>query len=683
MNAIDVAGSGASAPPHFQGPASAPRSEDEEISWVRQHGLLVTTALTGVFLASGWLLGTLGLISDTTQLVLYVLTYLFGGTYATYKAITALLDWHVDIDLLMVTAAIGAATIGGWAEGGILLFLFSLGNALEHYALGRTHRAVRALMELSPDDATVLRDGQEARVAVHDLAIGDIVVVRPGERIPVDASVVSGSSTIDESAITGESIAVAKAVGDGVFAGTMNGHGALRLRVDRPAQESTLAKIIRIVEEARQQKSRTQRFTDAFEGPYAIGVIVASAMLVAIPVLFFGQEFQPMFYRAMILLVVASPCALIISTPASILSALANAARMNVLFKGAAHLENTGVVDVVVFDKTGTLTYGKPRVTDVVAMSGYSERDLLYYAAAVERLSEHPLGDAVVNYADKTGIPRVPDEEIVDLEAVPGRGIRATIQGSPVRIGNEAMLEYEGIPLSTAARAAADELREAGKTTMYVATDQVLGVIAVADVIRPAAPAVMTELKRLGIKKTMILTGDNERAARAIARQVGIDDFRAGLLPEQKLEVIRELEASGHTVAMVGDGVNDAPALATATVGVAMGAAGTDVALETADVILMADDLTKLPYAIELSRRARRTIVQNLTFALAVIVILVIFTLLGHVPLPVGVIGHEGSTIIVVANGLRLLRVSNHTRFAVPAIPTGRARQAMESTAGE
>ncbi len=657
--------------------------QEEEQSWLYQHSLMIATVLTGIFLSLGWVLGMLDLISDRTQLIFYVLTYLFGGTYATYTAIKELLQKHVDIDLLMVTAAIGAATIGGWAEGGVLLFLFSLGNALEHYALGRTHRAVRALMEMSPDEATVLRDDEEVQVPVEQLAIGDIVITRPGERVPVDGTVRSGSSSIDESAITGESIGVEKAAGDSVFAGTVNGNGYLRIRVDRPSTETTLSKIIRIVEEARGQQSRAQRFTDRFEGPYAIGVIVASALLVIIPVLALGRDFDDMFYRAMTLLVVASPCALIISTPASILSALANAARMNVLFKGAVHLENAGVVDVVAFDKTGTLTEGKPRVTDVVPETGVSEHDLLRYAAAVERMSEHPLADAIVSYADRSGVEPIPDDQTTDLEAVTGRGIRATVEGSPVRIGNEAMLEFDGISVPTEIRQRVDRFREAGKTVMYVARDRILGVVAVADVIRPDAPAVVQALKRLGVARTMILTGDNELAAQAIAREVGIDDWRAGLLPEEKLEVIRELEEAGHTVAMVGDGVNDAPALATATVGVAMGAAGTDVALETADVVLMADDLKRLPYAIELSRRARRTIRQNIAFALSVIVVLVIFTLAGQVPLPVGVIGHEGSTIIVVLNGLRLLRTTGFETLAMEAERAPAPRQPVGVGGGE
>lgn len=645
--------------------ASEPKHDSgEEESWWQENQLMVMAVLTAVFLALGWGLGALGLISHTVQLGFYVLTYLAGGTFATRSAIEAILKGHVEVDLLMVLAAIGAATIGGWVEGGILLFLFSLGNALEHFALGRTHRAIRSLMELSPEDALVVRDGVERRVPVEDLVIGDVVVVRPSERIPADARVISGESSVDQSPITGESIPVGKLPGDNVFAGTINGHGLLRLSVERVAHESTLAKIIRVVEEARGQKSATQRFTDRFEGAYAIGVIGISALTFLLPMLLFGTgEFHTWFYRAMTLLVVASPCALVISTPASILSALANGARQGILFKGAVHLENTGVLNAIAFDKTGTLTVGRPRVTDVVPWPGIDESELLSIAAAVERLSEHPLGTAVVQYAESNGFGTLIDEgDITDLQSMPGRGVRAQLHGRTIRIGNDALFENDGITLPPALREEADLLREAGKTTMYVVADeQPLGVIGVADVIRSVAPSVIAELHRLGIEKTILLTGDNERAARAIARQVGIDEWRAGLLPEEKLDAIRELQQAGVKVAMVGDGVNDAPALATATLGIAMGAAGTDVALETADVVLMSDDLTKLPYAVELSRRARRIIMQNLTFALGVIVLFSFGAVIGLVPLPVGVIAHEGGTILVVTNGLRLLR------FARPA----------------
>ncbi len=658
--------------------SSHPRGEmEEEESWWDEHKLMVLAAVTAIFLMNGWGLGALGLIPHNVQLGFYVLTYLAGGTYATIDAIKALRHGSVEVDLLMVVAAIGAATIGGWVEGGILLFLFSLGNALEHFALGRTHRAIRSLMELSPEDALVVRDGEERRIPVEELVIGDVVVVRPSERIPADAEVISGESSVDQSPITGESIPVGKMAGDNVFAGTINGHGLLRLRVDRVAHESTLAKIIRIVEEARGQKSATQRFTDRFEGAYAIAIMCASVVTFTIPMLIFGtHEFHTWFYRAMTLLVVASPCSLVISTPASILSALANGARQGILFKGAVHLENAGTITAVAFDKTGTLTLGRPRVTDVMPWTGVDEREMLSIAAAVERLSEHPLGMAVVQYAESNGFGGLIDEgDISNLQSVPGRGVRASVQGRVIRIGNDALFESEGMSLPEALRDQANVYRENGKTTMYVmADDAPLGVIGVADVIRPVAPAVIKELHRIGVKKTILLTGDNERAARAIAKQVGIDEWRAGLLPEEKLDVIRELQEAGVKVAMVGDGVNDAPALATATLGIAMGAAGTDVALETADVVLMSDDLTKLPYAVELSRRARRIITQNMTFALSVIFFFSMGAVVGLVPLPVGVIAHEGGTILVVMNGLRLLR------FVKPAISkvTGTPALAME-----
>jgi Zn2+/Cd2+-exporting ATPase len=644
--------------------APAPQREQGEEGLYERYHLAVATALTGVFLALGWGLGALGLIDARAQVALYLLAYLTGGTYAAAGALHALfVERTIDVDLLMVGAAIGAAVIGHWPEGGILLFLFSLGNTLEHYAMGRTYRAIRALMKLSPEDALLVRDGagsREERVPVAALRLDDVVLVKPGERVPVDGVVLSGTSAVDQAAITGESVPVGKAAGDGVFAGTINGHGALRVRVTRLAEESTLAKIIKIVEEARAQKSAAQRFTDAFEGRYAGGIILLATLVAVVPWLLFDQPFAAMFYRAMVLLVVASPCALVISTPASTLSALANAARQGILFKGAVHLENAGVVRAVAFDKTGTLTLGRPRLTDVVALPGVDEAELLTRAASVERLSEHPLAQAVVGGAHERGLAL---RDAGDLRAITGRGVRATLGRETLLIGNEALFAAEGLAIPPAASEAAARLREDGKTAMYIGAlgacgrqGGVLGVLAVADTVRPVAREVVAALKRLGVARTVMLTGDNERAARAIARQAGIDEVRAGLLPEEKVAVVKELLARHGAVAMVGDGVNDAPALATATIGVAMGAAGSDVALETADVVLMADDLAKLPYAIELSRRTRRVIRQNLTFALGVISVLVGFAFFGAVPLPVGVVGHEGSTIVVVANGLRLLR---------------------------
>ena len=633
--------------------------EADAESFFDRYSLLLATALTGVALLLGWSLARLDVIGGNAEIAFYVLAYIAGGTYAARESVVALWNRSVEIDLLMVTAALGAAVIGHWLEGGILLFLFSLGNALEHYAMGRTTRAVRALMELSPDEATVLRNGQEERIPVGQLQINDIIIVRPGERVSADGDVVSGRSAIDQAPITGESMPVEKEPGDGVFAGTINGLGALEVKVSRLAHESTLAKIIKVVQEAQSQKSATQRFTDRFEGHYAVGVIVGSALYLLVLTLFAGFEFSDAFYRSMILLVAASPCALVISTPASTLSGLANGARQGILVKGAIHLENLGSVKAIAFDKTGTLTVGKPNVTDVIPFDDTDPDGLLALAASAERTSEHPLAQAVVNAAIVRSLEL---HSSSDLQAIAGQGIRAMVGNDTILIGNETLFENHGLDVPEAARSSADRLRQDGKTTMYVGSAtpagevSLHGVLAVSDTVRPAAPLVIEQLHQLGIRETVLLTGDNERAALAIAHQTGITDVRAGLLPEDKLRAIEDLRREYGSIAMVGDGVNDAPALATADIGIAMGAAGSDVALETSDVVLIADDLTKLPYAISLSRKTRRIIRQNLGFALSIIAILVTGTLLGMTTLSLGVVGHEGSTIIVVANGLRLLR---------------------------
>ncbi|MFW6075611.1 MAG: heavy metal translocating P-type ATPase [Chloroflexota bacterium] len=624
-----------------------------------RYGLLASAALTGVALVLGWGLGTLGVIGHSLEVAFYVLAYISGGTLATIEAVRALWARRIEIDLLMVMAAFGAAVIGHWAEGAILLFLFSLGNALEDYALGRTKRAVRSLMELSPEEATVLRDGVEQVIPAGELVRGDVIVVRPGERIAADGDVLSGSSAVDQSAITGESVPAGKHPGDQVFAGTINGRGAMHVTVTRLSGESTLAKIIRIVQEAREEKSDTQRFTDRFEGTYAGAVIGASALYLLVLFSIVGMEFGDAFYRSMILLVVASPCALVISTPASMLSALANAARHGILVKGAAHLENIGAAKVVAFDKTGTLTVGEPRVTDLHAVGGHSNDELLGLAASAERMSEHPLAEAIVRSARERDLTLTDSS---DLQAITGQGIDVRVGDRRVLIGNDRLLQEHDIEMPAGYARVAERFRADGKTTMHVASQngsgsdiELVGIIAVADTLRPGAREAIEYLHSLGVEGTVILTGDNRRSAEAIAAQVGITDVQSELLPEDKLDVIERMKRDDGMVVMVGDGVNDAPALARASIGVAMGAAGSDVALETADIVLMADDLGKLPYALQLSRRARRIIRQNLTFALTVIAVLVTGTLLGVTTLPLGVVGHEGSTIIVVANGLRLL----------------------------
>ncbi|HEV8662967.1 MAG TPA: heavy metal translocating P-type ATPase [Candidatus Methylomirabilis sp.] len=584
---------------------------------------------------------------------LYGLAYLSGGLVEARNAIRSLRSGVFDVNGLMVAAAIGAAAIGQWAEGAVLLFLFSLSNALESYAMDRTRQALRALIALRPAEATVLRQGKAVRVAVEDLAVGDRILVKPGERIPADGVVLDGHSAVDQSPITGESVPVAKGIGSGVFAGTINGQGTLEIRVAKPHAETTLAKVIQLVEEAQASRAPAQRIIDRFGNAYAVGVATAAVLMAVLPVLAFDVPPAAAIYRAITLLVVGSPCALVISTPASVLSAIANAARQGVLFKGGAYLEALGRVRVVALDKTGTLTRGIPVVTDILPADGTSPQEVLGLAAAVEGRSEHLLGQAVVTEARRRGI--VP-AEAADLQAVVGRGVLARVNGRVVAVGNQAFLGEREIPVPAPLRAAAERLQVGGKTVIFVADGGTRGLIAVADQVRSEAPAVIRRLKDLGVTTTVMLTGDNPRVAQAVAAATGVDEVYAELLPEAKAEVVVALRQRYQDVAMVGDGVNDAPALARATVGVAMGAAGSDVALETADVILMGDDLTRLAYALALSQQARRVIWQNLGLSGVIIVSLVLSAVLGVISLPVGVVGHEGNTLLVVANGLRLLR---------------------------
>jgi len=639
-------------------------------AWLDEHGLAVAAVACWVLTIGGLVAEYLLDAPRALVIALFVGAYLAGGTIAARDALADLAHGHVNVDLLMVVAAIGAATIGGWAEGALLLGLFSTSNALEHYALERTRNAVRSLMALAPETATLLDPtGGQRTVAVGDLAVGDRILIRPGDRVPTDATILSGTSSLDQSTITGESVPVAKKSGDPIFAATINGQGALEAEVTTVATQSTLAKIVAMVEAAQAEKSDAERFSDRFEGRYAVGVMVTAALVGIVPILF-GEAAGAALYRAMTLLVVASPCALVISTPAATLSALANAARNGVLVKGGSHLERLGQVDIVAFDKTGTLTVGEPTLTDVVPLApGVGEETLVGIAASAEQLSEHPLAHALLVGAEQRGIVLTPAQ---DLIAISGAGIRATVGERAVGIGNDRLAEAMGGAVTPAVRDRLNLLRAEGKTAMLVMeADRVLGIVAVADTIRPEARTIVQRLKEQGIRQVVMLTGDNETVARAIAAEVGVDEVKADLLPGHKLDAIRALRQQG-TVAMVGDGVNDAPALATADLGIAMGAGGTDVALETADIVLMRDDLDRVPFAIALSRRMRRTIRINLTFALSVIVVLVIATLSVGIPLPLGVFGHEGSTIIVVLLSLRLLAneadAASETTWAARAV---------------
>ncbi|MCX7718736.1 MAG: heavy metal translocating P-type ATPase [Candidatus Sumerlaeaceae bacterium] len=597
---------------------------------------------------------------------LYTVAYLSGGYFGVLAGYQSLRQLTIDVDLLMVLAALGAAYIGHPFEGAMLLFLFSLSNVLQTYAIDRARHAIHSLMKLRPETALVRRNGETRLLPIGELVVGDTVIVRPGERVPLDGTVIEGTSYLDESSVTGESMPVAKEPGSPLFAGTINQSGGIEMRVTKLAQDSMIAKLIRMVEEAQSEKARTQRFLDRAEQWYAVGVLLLTALLIFVPPAFLGHSFKESFYRAITVMVVASPCALIISTPASILSAIGGAARRGILFKGGAHLEKTGLVKVVAFDKTGTLTEGRPCVTDVIpfdddpALAGAMAPGavLLQMAAAVEAKSEHPLAEAIVSEARRLGLPIA---EVSGFQSVTGKSARAMLNGVEVSVGSLRSFEAIGSQGLERAREQASPLYDAGKTVVLVACGpgggappRIVGLIAVADTPRPDAAAAVRQLKAAGIERVVMLTGDNKRVAAAIAARIGVDDVHADLLPEDKVRVVRELARYGP-VAMVGDGVNDAPALATATVGIAMGAAGTDVAMETADVVLMANDISKVPYAIALSRRARIVVYQNLAVAGAVILLLIIGALGFDLPLPAGVIGHEGSTVLVCLNGLRLL----------------------------
>jgi heavy metal-(Cd/Co/Hg/Pb/Zn)-translocating P-type ATPase len=580
----------------------------------------------------------------------YAVAYLAGGYFGVLDGYQTLKERRLDVNFLMIAAAIGAAIVGEAPEGATLLFLFSLSNTLQNYALARSRNAVRALMALQPDTATRITPTGTETVPVEDLQVGDRVLTRPGERIPTDGVVLRGESHVDQSPITGESVPVHKTVGDPVFAGTVNGNGTLEIEVRAPATDTLLQRIMQLVEQAQEQKARTQRWLERFEQRYALAVIGgAAAVALGLPLI--GWSFPDAFYRAMTLLVVASPCALVISTPATLLSAIANAARRGILFKGGEPIERLASIRALAIDKTGTLTEGKLEFTDLVLMAGASESEVWQVIADVEARSEHPLAHALVAAASARGYrPRA----VQQVDAVPGKGVVATLEdGTEARIGNLRL--FEDIPIPDAVSQAVQSLRQAGKTAMVVwVGGRFLAVAAAADRVRPEAAQAVAQLRALGIPCIAMLTGDAEPIARAVAQQTGIERVYADLLPHEKLDALRQLRAECGAVAMVGDGVNDAPALAAAEVGIAMGA-GTDVALETADVALVGNDLSNLPYALALSRQAMRVLKQNLIFATGVIVVLVILTFVANLRLPLGVVGHEGSTLLVVLNGLRLL----------------------------
>ena len=623
--------------------------------WLQESWTLILVGLAGLLFLVGWIGETFAGMAPTIALLFYILAYVAGGYDISTHALPGLLKGKFDTDVLMLAAAAGAAILGEWAEGAFLLFLFALGHAGEHYALDRARNAVNALGELMPQTARVKRGVQIVEEAVESLQVDDVVVVRPGDRLPVDGMVVSGSSAIDQSAITGESAPLQKGIGDEVFAGTINQEAALEVQVTKLAKDNTLSRVMHMVAEAQSQQSPTQQLTQRFTTWFVPTVLAFVALIIVVPPLIGWLPLADSFYRAMLLLVAASPCALALGTPAAVLTGIAQAARNGVLIKGGVHLENLGALNVMAFDKTGTLTEGKFRVTDLVSVNGTGEEELLRITATVEQQSNHPLALAVVDAAQARGIHLLAAD---GLENIAGRGVRSTVNGAPVLIGSLKLFqETDGHVPDKDVVQVVERLENAGKTTMAVSHNgRFLGVLGLADTPREDVKGALQHLLDLGVKKLVMLTGDNDDVAQQIARQVGVTDVRSELLPADKLSAIKALQKEHGTVAMTGDGVNDAPALATATVGIAMGGAGTAVALETADVALMADDLGKLPFAVGLSRASRRIIQQNLAVSLGVIGLLIVTSVWGVVQLSGAVVLHEGSTLIVVLNALRLLR---------------------------
>jgi Cd2+/Zn2+-exporting ATPase len=694
---VGVGPSAAALPIPREVPAAPATGFERLRQWLTPQKLqAILTVITFVTMMTGWMLERTATGPAWLVTALYTVAYIAGGAFGLKGGIESLKARTIDIDLLMILAALGAAFVGEPFEGAMLLFLFSLSNTLQDFALDRTRNAIRALMELRPDTATVVRGGKQFTLPIEQVRIGDRIVVKPGERIALDGKILDGSGSVDQASLTGESMPVYKKPGDLCFAGTINNDGSLEIGVTKLAKDSTIARLIQMVEEAQSEKAETQRFIDRFEQYYAVGVIILTALVAVIPPLLMGQSWDEAFYTAMTVMVAASPCAIVISTPATVLSAIGNGAKRGVLFKGGVYVENAATVKVIAFDKTGTLTAGEPRVTDIrlfdhgrrtmddgrIADVGrwtadnrqqtmvhglssmVSPDDLLRLAAAVEARSEHPLAKAVVVEAEgrELAIP-----ECTHFQSVAGQGVRGTVDdpafgkvdihvGSPRYFAN-----FEGNSHLAAVTEMVTELEDEGKTSVIVAQAadglavRFLGVIALADMLRPDAPDVVRRLKEVGVERVIMLTGDNRRVAQRIAAEAGVDEFFAELLPEDKVSAIKQIRDHYGPVAMVGDGVNDAPALAAATIGIAMGAAGTDVALETADIVLMSDDLANIPYVIGLSRATRRTLIVNIGFALFMIGLMLVAIFVRDLPLPLAVVGHEGGTVLVSLNGMRML----------------------------
>ncbi|HGD3193761.1 TPA: heavy metal translocating P-type ATPase [Streptococcus agalactiae] len=587
---------------------------------------------------------------------LYILAIIIGGFDLFKEGFSDLIKLDFSMESLMTIAIIGAAFIGEWAEGSIVVILFAISEALERFSMDKARQSIRSLMDIAPKEALIRRNNVEQLVSVDKIDIDDIMIIKPGQKIAMDGLVINGHSSVNQAAITGESVPVEKQLDDEVFAGTLNEEGVLEVKVTKKVTDTTIAKIIHLVEEAQGERAPAQAFVDKFAKYYTPFIIIMALLIVVVPPLFFGGDWNKWLYQGLSILVVGCPCSLVISTPVSIVSAIGNAAKNGVLVKGGVYLEEIGHLRAIAFDKTGTLTKGKPVVTDFIATSSETDINYLSIISSLKSLSQHPLASAILNEADKTNVD-YKSIQIEDFQSITGKGLTGIHQNIRYYIGSPKLFSASVIE-ETAVKVQYRQFQEQGKTAMYFGTDeQILGVIAVADEVRDSSAAVISELHKLSIEHTIMLTGDNTKTAESIGKQLGVTEIKGDLMPQEKLDSIKALRTTYNKVAMVGDGINDAPALAASTVGIAMGGAGTDTALETADVALMGDDLQKLPFIVRLSRQTLKVIKQNITFSLGIKLLALLLVIPGWLTLWIAIVADMGATLLVTLNGLRLMKV--------------------------
>lgn len=632
-------------------PEKSREPENKQSFWKKREN--ITTMISLILTAIGYVLYFIMGESHPATIGVFVGAILIGG-YSLFKVgLKNLTKLQFDMKTLMTIAIIGAAIIGEWAEGAVVVFLFALSEALESYSMDKARKSIKSLMDIAPKKATIKRGSATMEIDVEDVQIDDILMIKPGQKIAMDGEVVKGQSSINQAAITGESIPVHKSAGDEVFAGTMNEEGSLEVRVTKRVEDTTIAKIIHLVEEAQAEKAPSQQFVDRFAKYYTPAIMIIALLVAVVPPLLFGGSWSEWVYSGLAVLVVGCPCALVVSTPVAIVTAIGNGARNGVLIKGGIHLEEAGRLNAIAFDKTGTLTKGKPEVTDIVLLTDKTEQEVLGIAQAIEQFSQHPLASAITRKSIRV---HADVYQADGFQSITGKGAKAMVQGEEYYIGSPALFE-DKFSITSEVQDKISQLQADGKTVMLIGTEtKVDALIAVADQIRKSSKTVIQKLHQLGIKQTVMLTGDNKLAGNVIGSSLGLSETKAELLPEDKLLEINNIKEKYGTVAMVGDGVNDAPALASADVGIAMGGAGTDTALETADIALMADDLEKLPYTISLSRKTLAIIKQNITFAFVLKLVALLLVIPGWLTLWIAIFADMGATLIVVLNSMRLMK---------------------------